>query len=298
MGHLIRCKAIEEEFSRAGAETVFYLDSNTRYDHKYPGIRYFEWQKIEIDQYYDVVFIDSFEATVDTYSYIGKYARLLVCIDDFSRLLYPDSLIINFSSSFEDKFYENYLSYRPLLGLDYVPIRNCFHGIKSISDNSKRIFIMLGGHDTAFISEAIAGLLEKDVLKFVVTGDPEAKVRLSAIPNTVVLYKPSDNELIANMSMCDFAITTASMSAYELNFLNIPSVILSVSENQHSGAWQLIENKISNGYVSTLDIDWEIKLKAQVDTFFYGGDINQVKVIDGFGTRRIVTSTMEILNDE
>ena len=67
MGHLIRCQTIANQFEQNNIEINFFLDSDINYDYKFKNLTYFKWEELNINIHYDVIFIDSYEATEDIY---------------------------------------------------------------------------------------------------------------------------------------------------------------------------------------------------------------------------------------
>lgn len=295
MGHLIRCKAIEQEFNQLNIYTEFFLDSDIDYSYKYGNIEYFKWSELIIEKDFDIIIIDSYEAGETIYNKISKSTKLPVYLDDYRRLNYPRGAIINFSPSAEGRFYiekNNHNTY--LLGIDFTPIRNLIKNQRP-KEKEHELFLMLGGQDTCKITETILSAMDKISSKIVVSNNKDVFDRISRQKNTTPLYKPSDHDLIEKISSCKLAITTASMTAYELNFLNIPSIIISVSKNQEIGATDLIANGISEFHVSISNKDWLEKIVERYNLLLSGKISNQKKLVDGNGCKRIVKALLTVL---
>jgi spore coat polysaccharide biosynthesis predicted glycosyltransferase SpsG len=110
-----------------------------------------------------------------------------------------------------------------------------------------------------------------------------------------VLYKPSDVQLIKAMAGSAVAISTASMSAYELAYLKIPTIIIAVAKNQEMGVSQFIKYKIARDFVSIENKNWQDDLARKVKFNFYQDNHNINQSIDGKGTENIVHKILELI---
>lgn len=287
MGHLIRCQTIANEFEQNNIEINFFLDSDINYDYKFKNLTYFKWEELNINIHYDVIFIDSYEATEDIYNTLQKKTNLGIYIDDFERIDYPKGIIINFAPDSKELFFKNRNKDNEyLLGIDYIPIRKEFLKHKNLK-KEKKVFIMLGGNDTANLSlNIIEALKDIDIKKVIVSNNEITSNKLSKYDNVKVLFQPNDDELIKEMATSDYAISTASMSLYELSFLQIPTIIIAVSQNQITGVSQMLKNKLAISYVDTMRLNWEKNISFQLKNLMEHKQIvdNQ---IDGLGVKRI-----------
>ena len=62
-----------------------------------------------------------------------------------------------------------------------------------------------------------------DIKKVIVANNETTNNKLCMYNNVKVLFQPNDDELIKEMATSSYAISTASMSLYELSFLQIPN---------------------------------------------------------------------------
>ncbi|RXJ75078.1 hypothetical protein CRU86_09320 [Aliarcobacter skirrowii] len=287
MGHLIRCQTIANQFEQNNIEINFFLDSDINYDYKFKNLTYFKWEELNINIHYDVIFIDSYEATEDIYNTLQKKTNLVIYIDDFERINYPKGTIVNFAPDSKELFFKNRnKDSEYLLGLDYIPIRKEFLKYKNLK-KEKKLFIMLGGSDTANLSlNIIEALKDIDIKKVIVSNNEITSNKLSKYDNVKVLFQSNDDELIKEMATSSYAISTASMSLYELSFLQIPTIIIAVSQNQITGVSQMLKNKLAISYVDTMRLNWEKNISFQLKNLMEYKQIvdNQ---IDGLGVKRI-----------
>jgi len=295
MGHLIRSFTISEKFKYLGIKTSFFLDSNVSFDGKFKGITYFDWNKFDLTDDYDIIFIDSYEANIGVYRKIASICKVAVYVDDFRRLDYPEGVILNFAPDSGEIFYKDKEEkHRYLLGLKYLPIRSEF--IDAKITKKKQIFIMLGGSDTANLSlDMIDALKNIAIKKLIVSNDLNTVKSLKKHRDVDVLYKPSDVQLIKAMAGSAVAISTASMSAYELAYLKIPTIIIAVAKNQEMGVSQFIKYKIARDFVSIENKNWQDDLARKVKFNFYQDNHNINQSIDGKGTENIVHKILELI---
>ncbi len=265
MGHLIRLYAIYQEFIANKIESVFFLDSDIDYKYKYFDIQYFTWDNFSIHDKYDIIFIDSYEADIKIYNQISNLAKVGVYIDDFVRLKYPKGVIINFAPDAKKLFYlyerqEKYC----LFGLDYLPLRKNITDVKNIK-KKEQLFIMLGGVDIKNLSlKIIQGLSSLKIQKIVVSNNKQISKKLQKYPNVKVLFQPNDKELITSMAESLLAVSTASMSVYELAYLKTSTIILATAKNQEIGVRQFVKHKLAISFVDINDADWIDELKDEV----------------------------------
>jgi len=295
MGHLMRSYTICEKFKSLNIKTTFFLDSDMNYGDKFTDINYFKWNNFYLTQEYDIIFIDSYEAEIEIYESIVKNCKVAVYIDDFSRLEYPKGVILNFAPDAREIFFKEEMEkYTYLLGLKYIPIRNDFLKIKKTK--KEQIFIMLGGNDVANLSEKLIEILnDVQIKKIVVSNNKLVLEKLRKYNDVEVLFQPSDSVLIQTMSNSKMAISTASMTVYELAYLKVPTMILAVSKNQEQGIDQLLRHKIASDYISIKKNGLEENMKDRIKTLLHQKNYEINNKIDGNGTQYIVDKVMELI---
>ena len=295
MGHLVRSRSIYEAFEQKGIQALFFLDSDQDYSYKYPDIHYFSWKTFSLKERFDIVFIDSYEASIDIYNQVSEFATIGVYLDDFARLEYPKGVIINFAPDAKQLFYPHPKAiHRYLLGLNYLPLRKAIANTKPPS-KKKQLFIMLGGMDVADLSVKIVQLLHSLQIPIVVVANKIQQVSmLQNFFNVKVLFQPKDSELINEMAQSTLAIVTASMSVYELAYLQTPSIILSVAKNQTLGVKQFLNHKLACSFVDINSTGWDNMLKKEVESSLLTNTKTKCAVIDAKGKERIVKQVLSL----
>ena len=247
------------------------------------------------ENYYDIIFIDSYEASIDIYNVISNSCKVAVYIDDYKRLDYPKGVILNFAPDAEEIFFKQKDErHTYLLGLKYIPIRDEF--LKLNVDKKKQIFIMLGGSDVAELSLELANIL-KDirVQKIIVSNTKEIADNLKKYTNVEVLYRPSDIELIEAMASSTMAISTASMSVYELAYLKVPTIVIAVTKNQEEGMPQLIKFNLASDFVLIQKNNWKDIMKNKVDTLLSLERNKTNNQINGNGANNIIDNILRLI---
>ena len=264
MGHLIRCYTIYQKFKDMGIKSAFFLDSDVDYRYKFNDIEYFKWEEFAFDNEVNILFIDRYEADIELYNKISKCIKVPV---------YKDN-------------------YHYLLGLDFIPLREEFLYTNIKKEN--QLFIMLGGSDIANLSLEIIDILKNvDIKKIIVSNNELIKKKLSNYKNVEVLYKPNDIELIKKMSISKFAISTASMTIYELAYCQIPTIILAVDKNQELGAKQLIKYNLAVSFIDIKSITWKNNMMIKVNELIKS-NLPSNNIVDGRGTQRIVDKIIKL----
>ena len=146
---------------------------------------------------------------------------------------------------------------------------------------------MLGGSDTANLSlNIIEALKDIDIKKVIVSNNEITSNKLSKYDNVKVLFQSNDDELIKEMATSSYAISTASMSLYEFSFLQIPTIIITVSQNQITGVSQMLKNKLAISFVDIMKLNWDKNIANQLKLLVKDNKV-LAKQIDGLGVKRI-----------
>ncbi len=293
MGHLVRCHTISQEFKKHQHAIFFNLVSDIRYDSRFKNINYITWENFTLTETYDIVFIDSYEAEQKVYEAISKHCKVAVYIDDYGRLIYPNGIVVNFAP--EAKAYFKTCNNKYLLGLKYLPLRKKL--VQTNKQSGNAIFIMLGGSDTGGLTLSVLKVLKNNTLKkYVVINKKSDLLEAKKYKNCSILYKPTDNILFDAMSKSSVAITTASMSVYELAYLKIPTIILAVAENQYKGVNQFLKFNLAQQNINILNKNWKQKLRYSFEK------VCQIKrtraVVGKNGNNCIYQQVMRVFNEK
>ncbi len=218
--------------------------------------------KIHIKKYQPSnVFVDSYYVTRNylqellecCHSYGGK----LVYIDDLCGLAYPCDFLVNYNIYAIDKRQEYVDLYNKdglsvgdkgypcfLLGMDYVPLRNEFCGLKprKVRKQVKDILISTGGADSLHIALSMVkeivkesdDYLNKMVFHIVVGAMNSDREMIESITKDIANIKIHCNvkDMSSLMMMCDIAVSAAGSTLYELCATQTPTIIYVCADNQ------------------------------------------------------------------
>ncbi len=188
------------------------------------------------------VFIDSYYVTPDYLKSLHKFAKIAY-MDDLRVFNYNVDLVINYDvipPSRETEYQQAYTNAEiTLLGAGYAPLRRQFQNQSvTLGKNIKNILITTGGSDPYHFTETVVSYLlsqEFSTNFHVVVGKLFHDTKtLSAFasqnPSVHLHYNVSD--MAALMKQCDYAISAAGTTLYELCALGIPAISFTMADNQ------------------------------------------------------------------
>ena len=189
-----------------------------------------------------VILIDSYYVTSNYLSSLRTFSYVAY-MDDLRVFEYDVDLVINYDVIPDSKTEEYARSYAnvptTLLGAGYTPLRQQFQNKKiTPKEDFKNVLITSGGSDPYHFTENLASyLLSQNLgitLHIVVgklfTNTQELESLASNNPAIRLHYHVSD--MAALMKQCDYGISAAGTTLYELCALGIPSISFSMAENQ------------------------------------------------------------------
>lgn len=189
-----------------------------------------------------ILFVDSYFVTESYFSSLKPFAKVAY-MDDLRAFDYPVDLVINYDVIPPAREQEYKLSYTKadtsLLGAKYTPLRSQFQNQEvSLRGQIKNILITTGGSDPYDFTPALSDYLlslELNMEIHVVIGrlfnNLETLEELSEQYSSLHLhYNVSD--MAALMKQCDYAVSAAGTTLYELCALGIPAISISMADNQ------------------------------------------------------------------
>lgn len=189
-----------------------------------------------------VIFVDSYFVTEHYFSSLSKFAKVAY-MDDLRSFDYKVDLVVNYDVIPPARKPEYHLSYTNagicLLGAEYTPLRRQFQNQEVILRNTiKKILITTGGSDPYDFTSTLSAYLLSSKLNIelhVVIGrlfkNLETLEKLSKQhPSLHLHYNVSD--MASLMKQCDYAVSAAGTTLYELCALGIPTISISMADNQ------------------------------------------------------------------
>ena len=188
------------------------------------------------------VLIDSYFVTKDYLFSLRKIAKIAY-MDDLRAFDYDVDMVINYDvipKSKEEEYRQAYTNADiTLLGAQYTPLRNQFQNQKVVMrEKIRNVLITTGGSDPYHFTESLVfSLLTQniDVNLHVVVGrlfkNTTALKSLVGKYPQVHLYH-NVNNMAELMKQCDFAVSAAGTTLYELCALGIPAISFTMADNQ------------------------------------------------------------------
>ncbi len=319
-GHVMRCLTVGEELTRRGHEVVLMTnDSGVAWLervitdsqlHIYrTATNSLDARKIR-DLAPDWVVVDSYEIGAQDISALRSWCHVLAIVDGDDRGIDAD-LYLDHNLGSEDGPWGQSTRERLLAGSEFALIRHAVLREKRQQPWIPRgltphIVAFMGGSDPTGAIVPVAGafaMMEGDLTASVIA-DPrwraDVEEKLRGIPG-IELLEPTA-ELPRLLRRADIAVSAAGTSAWELCSLGIPSLLISVVENQRESLTRLE----TRGLVLGLDLSQggresaEARIVERV-TRLLSSESEREKLsldctgtYDGRGKERVV-SAMELL---
>jgi UDP-2,4-diacetamido-2,4,6-trideoxy-beta-L-altropyranose hydrolase len=231
--------------------------------------------------------------------------RLMV-IDDTAHLLrYDADIILNPGLSAQQFAYTCSPDTLLLLGTRFALLRSEFHRWHGVSRDcpevARKILVTLGGSDadnaTLKIIEALEQISTPDLEVRIVVGPlnphlAELQSRTDSVSSRIHLQ--SDVTDIASlMAWADLAVACAGTTSWELAFMKVPTLVVTVNENQSQVARAVDEFGTARSLGSPSDLDPDQLAEAILRLMHDQGARQQMSekgriVVDGKGAERIL----------
>ena len=246
-GHITRCLSLVNYCHKNNIECQIYIDgdeSTAEIIKEYRGVL-INWKsssfiKENINST-DVIFTDSYTATLKHYEIIRERSNKLLIIDDLFRLPYSGYTIINpnfFADLLPCADHQNEYLY----GEQYILIRNEFIGHKNniLGKEVKRVLVTFGGSDVLTLTPRIISYLislDSKVKIDVVIGFGYTNLaEIKSVSNQQVSlhYNVSAIQMVKLMKEVDFGICGAGQTVNEMLKVGCPGCFIKVVDNQQA----------------------------------------------------------------
>lgn len=320
-GHVMRCLSIAEQLRKNNVNVTFVTADNNSSDiirdRKFlVDILNSTWndfdKEIDIMKEYliknqvKLLIVDSYYITANYLNVLSEYTKIIY-IDDLKKFEYNVSTVIcdNPFTCASDyiRMYKNIKCPELLIGGRYAPLRDEFsYHPYVVRDEVKKILITTGGTDAFNITGKLIFELKKDSkyknieIHVIVGRFNQHKKELVELQekNPNIFLHENVNNISYWMRTCDIAVSAGGTTLYELCSCGIPTVCLSIADNQDEtymwerkeymlyagNACENIENCIEN-CVSNIEkycTDFELRKKSSK---------RMQGLIDGLGAGRI-----------
>lgn len=307
-GHTARCLSLCQAFEARGWDTSFLVKGDDTVDAVLHNYRYdlYDWHTggDVLDRAViaaDVAVIDSYLAAPAIYRQVADGVKTALYLDDTRRLEYPEGVVINWSVGAEDLGYPRRDGVSYLLGAEYVSLRRPFWNPakRNVNKELKQVMITFGGDDSKNLTPAVLAFLARvypSLKKHVIVGSAYTNTRwIEAVAdeNTRFIHSPDAAGMEAVMKVSDIAVSSGGQTLYELACLGVPTVAVSVAENQRNNvaAWA------KTGFIENAGFWQDEDIVEQVENTFcllsaYDRRVRSVetgqRLVPGNGADRII----------
>jgi UDP-2,4-diacetamido-2,4,6-trideoxy-beta-L-altropyranose hydrolase len=326
-GHVMRCLALAQAWQDAGGDVVFcaarsaaaldqtLASEGIRLVHLpvSPGSRQDAIQTAEAARIRNVrwLVIDGYHFDADYRKYLRNREFQVLFLDDGGGCdRYDADMVVNQNIDAKESQYAHEEGGGSLLlGTKYVLLRREFSRRKEARRNPlkavRKVLITMGGSDPHNVTEmairALAGIkgFAFDVTVVVGPNNPHMESLLR-----VKSQAPANFQLLRNvsgmtdvMAEADLAISAGGGTGYELIFFQVPTILITVAENQRAACRSLGESKVAidAGWFHALDhqqLAGSIRTLIETDPLRQRLIENCRHVIDGKGAARVVESML------
>lgn len=330
-GHVMRCLALAQAWQEHGGQTTFILanKSSALEDLLLLEGMQVVYSSVEVgspeDAKQTVDFARRFNAewaVVDGYQFGAEYQKIiknsglnLLFIDDYGHAdHYYADLVLNQNISANIDLYPSREIYtKLLLGTQYILLRREFwqwqgwqRETKAIS---RKLLVTFGGSDpdnvTLKVIQALQQVNIDDLEVIVVVGasNPHHEILQKEIAdsNLIISLKQNVHNMPELMAWADIAIAAGGSTSWELAFMGLPSLVISLADNQIAIAEKLNIHQI----IDYLGWHEQIQIKqiSQAVQEFIGDrakreqmTIRGKKLVDGKGGQRAIADMGNMLN--
>ena len=188
------------------------------------------------------ILIDSYYVSETYFTALNQVAKVAY-MDDLRAFDYDVDLVINYDVIPSSRTEEYRLAYTKakttLLGAEYTPLREQFQNQSiALKETIQNVLITSGGSDPYHFTEAISSFLIAQNFDFnmhIVVGrlfdNVAALETLSRDYPQIHLYQ-NVKDMASLMKQCDYAISAAGTTLYELCALGIPTISFTMADNQ------------------------------------------------------------------
>ncbi len=322
-GHLMRCLALAQAMKTNQYKPVFLTNISSSFleDRLITEGIEFIYIPENIDKFTDIQEtikiaqkLDSKWLIIDGYQFDTEYQKQfktaglkVLFFDDYGHCnYYYADLILNQNISADASLYthrENYT--KLLLGTQYAVLRKEFwpwhNWERKIPDQVQKLLVTFGGSDPDNVTfrtiQAIKMLNNPQVSVLVIVGGSnihyeqlKTACQTSHLPITMFSNVQNMPEL---MAWADLAIAAGGTTTWELAFMGLPSIVITIADNQKASTQKINEMGLANclGWHEDVTIEMIKDAIAQLLTTAEKREEMSQKgrnLIDGYGNMRIL----------
>jgi UDP-2,4-diacetamido-2,4,6-trideoxy-beta-L-altropyranose hydrolase len=241
-GHLMRCLALAQACQDDGGSAAFFSHGLTPALAERLQRENFELLTSDDGSHAaDWIVVDGYQFDSDYQSRIANSGRRLLWIDDEAHAApYAATLVLNQNlHAHPDLYRERAASTRLLLGPRYALLRREFQRWRDWQrphpSRARKVLVTLGGGDpknmTLEIIRALRSLDDVDAVVVAGATNPHFAALEAAAGDRIRLQR-NVTEMSELMAWADVAIAAAGSTSWELAFMGLPSLLLTLAANQ------------------------------------------------------------------
>jgi UDP-2,4-diacetamido-2,4,6-trideoxy-beta-L-altropyranose hydrolase len=300
LGHYTRCSALHDAIEANGDKAymmVFLNDFEIENDKIIKANWLQDLQQALAYKDCDTVIVDSYLAKEDVYPKLHATFKKVIAIDDYNRLQYKATALINPNVFFDDIDYTNQ-TIKCIGGKNYVILRKEFRQQPKevfIKNNIEEILVTIGGTDFRNILPLIAKVcLQRQAKKITVIVSEEIDLniedkRVSILPlqNATSIYRL--------MQKADLVISGCGQTLHELASLGKPTIGICLDIDQQPNQKFYFEKGFLPAIINWNDEGLVNKIQTAISLYqpikkrkFLSS--NAPSLIDRFGVNNIVSA--------
>ena len=328
-GHVLRCVAVAQAWQRRGGRVLCITASLDLALYQRLSAEGFSVVQLAVppgsgedveqtialarQQQSRCLVVDGYHFGADYQRRIKNAGLRLLVVDDYghARHYYAD-FVLNQNLHAHVGLYSNReTSTQLLLGTRYILLRQEFLGARASSPRSsvaaRNLLVTLGGSDpenvTSTVIKALQQLPDKELEVKIVGGGSNPRLEqlqtVAATSRIPLQLCHSVADVAALMRWADIAVSAAGSTAWELAYMGVPSLLVTVAENQ-----RLIAERLAYAGAA-IDLGWHKAItlgdiSSTLQTVKNAQEKRQTlarqgqKIVDGHGAARVV---MELTGD-
>ena len=322
-GHVIRCLALAESLRLSGANVEFICsdyDGNLNDLIKSKKINIHILNKKELSSYneeddirsilgdgVDWLVVDKYDLDITWERALRDKTQHIMVIDDLANRQHDCDILLDQNLGRSKTEYEIYTPgyCRLLLGPKFALLRNEFAAARKvrlkqeINNTPENILISLGGGDVQSLTEIILNALLQSDIQININVVINMDVRNSNLINDLKAKMPSVNILqnVNNMAdimlHADICVGGGGISSWERCALCLPSIIVTMAENQKIVAKALHNIGAANWVGNTRDVG-VTEILSGINSLFYDYDKREKmslaasQICDAYGCGRVI----------
>jgi len=329
-GHVMRCLTLADELMERGADLSFVCrkaPGNLIQHIEDKGYRVYPLppdidlsvdkdltQKIlqKQTELIDWLIIDHYEIDILWESYLRKYVKKIMVIDDLANRYHDCDILLDQNISVKGNRYNGFVPLHclKLLGPEYALLMQEFAqarmSLKERAEEVKRILVTMGGVDhenqTAKVLKGIKMLGRNDISVDVILGASNPnRSKIEEMISEMQNAKCFNN--VKNMAdfmvKADIAIGASGSTTWERCCLGLPSIVMVLADNQKDIAEELGKEGV------VVNLGWhedvtEMDIKNAVENLLADSDkrgkmnLKGKEMVDGIGIKKVVEKIIEV----